>query len=942
MPETSIVVKIDDRYSSVLKSMSDVTKAFDKNAEHLEKTLHDLSGEKSILQAETNKARKAMLDAQKQFAATGDEADALRASLAGQEYEDYRRKMETINKTMKETEKQIRSVSGAAKNSGEAMKNSGGGMGGFGQKGGLSLAQEGSVWMFLSRSGTGKMLGEALSNMGGALVGSALGDAGGSMVSSIGSGIAAGAAGGMIFGLPGAALGGIIGGATGFINGDTQIKQAEDNAFKDYYRGLYESANTGTVERLASGSALASGRETTALPFNTLLGDGEKAGAFLGQLQDTANTTPFLYDDLVDISKTMLSFGTAAEDIIPTLTKVGDAGAALGLSTGDIGTVATYLGRMQSSGKATLEYLNPLNERGFSVFQWLADDQGASVGDVYSQISKGELSGSYVSEVILSQFEKLYGGMMDIQSKSTAGLDSTLQGLKENVDAAGGERYNEARKASKEADIAAYGGALGDKLAELSAIGGEVQAYGENLQDQYQREALEAVLTGTLDKASTVFSQEDAGKLEELSRQYSEANQAYENGSLEAGQKMLDLKEEAEALAAAAYESSGWYQALQEAETEEIAAIRELTAGMDACTNALRISNEFSKGGASAWFGWWKGGGEEGPKAETGTAASYLTGAKKEEKPYRYNAYLGYAYGLEYVPFDNYPALLHQGERVLTAAEARGMDRGVLPGAGALGEDKKPSLEGWAAGRFAFGLKGAPYGNYPALLHQGERVLTAAEAWRMERGVLPAARALGEDKKLSPEDGAAGRFAFGLKDDNSPALPGVPAMGDPAWGPWETAAGRFPSGGALADRALGGSPAPQEEALRPLAGNPVPLEEALWGPRKIGDFVGRGERNEAGGVPASGGDGADGISLWGPRKIGDFVGRGERNGAGGGLAGGGDGAERNFVGRRCGDTHLMVHVEAINVRGSAEPDFVDEIAEALLEKIRLAGLRGGG
>ena len=917
MPETSIVVKIEDRYSSVLKSMSDVTKAFDKNAEHLEKTLHDLSGEKSILQAETNKARKAMLDAQKQFAATGNEADALRASLAGQEYEDYRRKMETINKTMKETEKQIRSVSGAAKNSGEAMKNSGGGMGGFGQKGGLSLAQEGSVWMFLSRSGTGKMLGEALSNMGGALVGSALGDAGGSMVSSIGSGIAAGAAGGMIFGLPGAALGGIIGGATGFINGDTQIKQAEDNAFKDYYRGLYENANTGTAERLASGSSLASGRETTALSFNTLLGDDKKAGAFLEQVQDTANTTPFLYDDLVDISKTMLSFGTAAEDIIPTLTKVGDAGAALGLSTGDIGAVAAYLGRMQSSGKATLEYLNPLNERGFSVFQWLADDQGVSVGDVYSQISKGELSGSYVSEVILSQFEKLYGGMMDIQSKSTAGLDSTLQGLKENVDAAGGERYNEARKASKEADIAAYGGALGDKLAELSAIGGEVQAYGENLQDQYQREALEAVLTGTLDKASTVFSQEDAGKLEELSRQFSEANQAYENGSLEAGQKMLDLKEEAEALAAAAYESGEWYQALQEAETEEIAAIRELTAGMDACTNALRISNEFSKGGASTWFGGWFGGGkgggeggstEEGPKAETGTAASYLTGAKKEEKSYRYNAYLGYAYGLEYVPFDNYPALLHQGERVLTAAEARGMDRGVLPGAGALGEDKKPSLEGWAAGRFAFGLKGAPYGNYPALLHQGERVLTAAEAWRMERGVLPAARALGEDKKPSPEDGAAGRFAFGLKDDNSPALPGVPAMGDPAWGPWETAAGRFPSGGALADRALGGSPAPLAEALRPLAGNPAPLGEALWGPRKIGDFVGRGERNEAGGVPASGGDGA----------------------------------ERNFVGRRCGDTHLMVHVEAINVRGSAEPDFVDEIAEALLEKIRLAGLRGGG
>lgn len=59
---------------------------------------------------------------------------------------------------------------------------------------------------------------------------------------------------------------------------------------------------------------------------------------------NTANTTPFLYDDLVGISKTMLSFGTAVEDVIPTLTTVGDAGAALGLSTGDIGTVATLSG----------------------------------------------------------------------------------------------------------------------------------------------------------------------------------------------------------------------------------------------------------------------------------------------------------------------------------------------------------------------------------------------------------------------------------------------------------------------------------------------------------------------------------------------------------------------------------------------------------------------
>lgn len=34
------------------------------------------------------------------------------------------------------------------------------------------------------------------------------------------------------------------------------------------------------------------------------------------------------------------------------------------------------------------------------------------------------------------------------------------------------------------------------------------------------------------------------------------------------------------------------------------------------------------------------------------------------------------AYGLQRVPYDNFPALLHEGERVLTASEARTMSAG--------------------------------------------------------------------------------------------------------------------------------------------------------------------------------------------------------------------------------------------------------------------------
>ena len=39
--------------------------------------------------------------------------------------------------------------------------------------------------------------------------------------------------------------------------------------------------------------------------------------------------------------------------------------------------------------------------------------------------------------------------------------------------------------------------------------------------------------------------------------------------------------------------------------------------------------------------------------------------------------YSSHAYGLPRVPYDNYPALLHEGERVLTAQEARAQDAGA-------------------------------------------------------------------------------------------------------------------------------------------------------------------------------------------------------------------------------------------------------------------------
>lgn len=652
----SIVMKLTDDVSGKMKTIASSAQGCSKQFEELQRKAQQLGQRYADLNKKSAEASAGALDIKRQmdaaakaFRQTGDEADKVRFESLKEKYNALTDAAKGYSAEAKNTVKDINAISAEVRKLADSPAASGGFLHSiFGEGLGSGLAQ----------SGVFRDLGNSISSLIGTEIESAVGQPLASALSETLSGAVSGAAAGAIAGPQGMLAGALIGIVSGAFNAGNAYFEQQDDAFKEYYANLYDAVNASTTESLTSGKTLAASRETTKLSFNTLLGSEEESTAFLSDVLETANTTPFLYDDLVNISKTLLSFNYAVEDVIPTLTKVGDAGAALGLSTSDIGTVATYLGRMKSSDKATLEYLNPLSERGFSVFQWIADDLGVSIAEVYDKISRSELSGTYVSDLILSQFQKLYGGMMDVQAQSTEGLDSTLQGLQENIQAAMGDSYNQLRNESKVADIDAYGGALGDKLSELAAITGQVEAYGENLSDQFQREALSAVLLG---QETTVYDQEDAEKLEELRAAYQDAEEAWNNGSMEAGLKMTALREEAEALATAAYESSEWYQTLQDAELDQIAAIRENTAGLAAATNALAVSNEKTKGAASTW--------EHGFAAyeDAVTATGGDVGVLEALGWYDGS----HAFGLKRVPYDGYLALLHQDEEVRTAAEAR-------------------------------------------------------------------------------------------------------------------------------------------------------------------------------------------------------------------------------------------------------------------------------
>lgn len=221
-----------------------------------------------------------------------------------------------------------------------------------------------------------------------------------------------------------------------------------------------------------------------------------------------------------------------------------------------------------------------------------------------------------------------------------------------------------------QADIDAYGGELGEALATANEIIGEGKAIAENLDRQYSREALSALTLGT---DTTVYGEEQAAALQEMHDQYTDLVERYQTASEEdkaiiAGE-IEALKEKAQAMADASYDASSMAQSLQDVELDLIASIRDLTdkIGSVAWGRDYEISQELGKGMAAAWA-------DNHPLGESGRAisSSYQDWVRESNTDALYTPH---AAGLDRVPYDNYAALLHEGERVLTAREAREQDR---------------------------------------------------------------------------------------------------------------------------------------------------------------------------------------------------------------------------------------------------------------------------
>lgn len=118
--------------------------------------------------------------------------------------------------------------------------------------------------------------------------------------------------------------------------------------------------------------------------FQVMLGSQEDAVAKVEELRTMAAQTPFGMDDLASNTQTLLSFGIEAEQVTDILSMLGD------VSLGDsqkMSSLTLAFAQMSSSGKLLGQDLNQMINAGFNPLQIISEKTGASIGDLKAKMS---------------------------------------------------------------------------------------------------------------------------------------------------------------------------------------------------------------------------------------------------------------------------------------------------------------------------------------------------------------------------------------------------------------------------------------------------------------------------------------------------------------------------------------------------------------------------
>lgn len=692
----SISVSVQDQYSQSISSMREKTVAFNKDIEELSAKIKSLNKEKISLNIDAVKAQQTLRDLQQQFKNTGNAADQMVLQLANANYSNVNKQIERISKSSQQAKRELSNlVIEYSKADNRA--------GMFGNNSTLSnTVIHGRTGERFQNFGSGERSQSNVNDYAsiGADIGMATAEAaisakaGGAIASTVSAAMGTAflpVVGTVLGGLAGAVIGGGIGALIDKFSGDKSKDDDIKKEFKNYAIDKYNDVLEKRNEELIEGSSMAGNFQTNSNRMRFFLGNS--ADTYLDKVNRQTDS-PYTKNEQLGLYYALHNNAVDAQETSKAVEMLQSIGEGASLTADELTSIALTLSDMQKADQATIEMIDSFQNGSVDVYQELANEKGITSEQARLQVQNGQISGQEASEAVLNA---MYGataneGLSTYEQKALT-WENSLKSLNE----AEGEGYNSEREAQLEQNISWFEEHKQELLNYKKEIGrGKAQL--DNALDQHMIEQMDAFLKdpyknetdGLYDENSDldrrlilennwymigIKRQEEFAKSEEgMSLYNANANLAQsvvENSIVtftqdiyamesifsESVSNTLDrVKTYANAILADAIEKNN-----MSVNMNNLGDINAAIENGDLQKNGYsqNVLGKYIDKYDSYTFGHNAG----------GSSAMYR--AKRNSGIPGSSMYASTAFGLERVPYDNYPTLLHQGEQVLTAQQVR-------------------------------------------------------------------------------------------------------------------------------------------------------------------------------------------------------------------------------------------------------------------------------
>lgn len=165
--------------------------------------------------------------------------------------------------------------------------------------------------------------------------------------------------------------------------------------------------------------------QKTEIAFQTMLGNKAQASQLMGEMVNLAAKTPFSLQEVSNGAKQLLAFQIPANEVVDTLTRMGNIAAGLSVPIERINLV---YGQVKAKGKLMGDDLRQFTEAGIPMVAELAKKFGTSTTEITAMVSAGKIGFNDVKDVLFSLTNEggMFFNLMEQQSKSLSGKISNL------------------------------------------------------------------------------------------------------------------------------------------------------------------------------------------------------------------------------------------------------------------------------------------------------------------------------------------------------------------------------------------------------------------------------------------------------------------------------------------------------------------------------------